>query len=99
MVFHFSYGYATQLVELEGIGKVNRVVAPHDAGRIINPTLLKGQIQGALVMGLGYGLSEDLPLVAGRLIVQNRLMGLVDEAEILGHAREMGQKLWAKLRA
>jgi selenium-dependent xanthine dehydrogenase len=64
---HYSYGYATHLVILDDAGKVDRVVAAHDGGRIINPTLFESQIEGAVVMGLGYALSEDLPMKNGQL--------------------------------
>ena len=64
---HYSYGYATHLVILNDAGEVNRVVAAHDGGRIINPTLFESQIEGAVVMGLGYALSEDLPMENGQL--------------------------------
>ena len=65
VVTHYSYGYAAQLAILDERGNVASVVAAHDAGRIVNPTLFEGQIQGAVVMGLGYALSEDLPLRDG----------------------------------
>jgi xanthine dehydrogenase molybdenum-binding subunit len=42
------------------------VVAAHDVGRAINPLLCAGQIEGAVHMGLGYALSEDLPCTGGR---------------------------------
>ena len=42
-------------------------MAAHDGGRIINPTLFESQIEGAVVMGLGYALSEELPMEDGRL--------------------------------
>ena len=61
-VTHYSYGYASQLVVLDEKGRIATIHAAHDAGRIVNPTLFEGQIQGAVVMGLGYALSEDLPL-------------------------------------
>ena len=64
-VTHYSYGYASQLVVLDEKGEIASVHAAHDAGRIVNPTLFEGQIQGAVVMGLGYALSEDLPLRDG----------------------------------
>ncbi len=64
-VSHYSYGYAAQLAILDGGGRVSAIVAAHDAGRVVNPTLFEGQIQGAVVMGLGYALSEDLPLDNG----------------------------------
>ena len=41
-----------------GTVKVRRVVAAHDVGRAINPTLVEGQIQGGIVQGLGMALME-----------------------------------------
>ena len=66
-VTHYSYSYATQLVVLNDKGKIEKVVAAHDAGRIMNPTLFEGQIEGSVHMGLGYALTEDLPMEDGRL--------------------------------
>lgn len=64
-VTHYSYSYATQLVILDDDGQIDRVIAAHDAGRIFNPTLFEGQIEGSLHMGLGYAISEDLPMEGG----------------------------------
>ena len=65
-ITHYSYSYATQLVILNDDGQVEKVTAAHDAGRIINPTLCEGQIEGSIHMGLGYAISEDLPYEGGR---------------------------------
>jgi xanthine dehydrogenase molybdenum-binding subunit len=62
---HTTYGFATQLCILDERGRVARVVAAHDVGRAINPGLCEGQIQGAIHMGLGYALSEELPCKDG----------------------------------
>ncbi len=67
IVTHYSYSYATQLVILDDDGKVTKVVAAHDAGRIMNPRLFEGQIVGSVHMGLGYALSEGLPQDGGHL--------------------------------
>ncbi|HDZ12630.1 MAG TPA: selenium-dependent xanthine dehydrogenase [Bacteroidetes bacterium] len=67
VITHYSYSYATQLVVLSEKGKIETVYAAHDAGKIINPTLFEGQIQGAVHMGLGYALSEALPMEGGFL--------------------------------
>ncbi|MEA3336808.1 MAG: selenium-dependent xanthine dehydrogenase [Chloroflexota bacterium] len=67
IVTHYSYSYATQLVILDDDGFVAKVVAAHDAGRIFNPMLFEGQIEGAVHMGLGYAVSEDLPMEGGFL--------------------------------
>ena len=57
---HTTFGYATQMVILDATGRVERVVAVHDAGRVLNPDLCTGQIEGAVHMGLGYALTEEL---------------------------------------
>lgn len=64
-VSHLSYGYATQIVILNDEGEVTKVVAAHDVGKAVNPVALEGQIEGGVVMGLGYGLTEDYPLDNG----------------------------------
>ena len=43
-----------------------KVIAAHDAGKIMNPLLFEGQIQGSVHMGIGYALTEDLPMQNGR---------------------------------
>ena len=61
-IIHSAFGYAAQLVVLDpATGKPARVVAAHDVGRAVNPTLCEGQVHGAVHMGLGYALSEDFP--------------------------------------
>ncbi len=62
-VTHYSYSYATQLVVLKKNGEIEKVIAAHDAGKIMNPTLFEGQIEGSVHMGLGYALTEDFPLI------------------------------------
>jgi aldehyde oxidoreductase len=65
---HLGYGYAAQLCILDDRGEVEAVIAAHDAGRAINPAMFAGQIEGAVHMGLGYALTEDLPMEGGRLV-------------------------------
>jgi aldehyde oxidoreductase len=67
-VTHYSYGYAAQLVVLDINGNIKKVYAAHDAGKIYNPIMFEGQIEGAVHMGLGYALSEDLPMENGQLV-------------------------------
>ncbi len=64
---HLTYGFATQVVILDEAGRLARVVAAHDVGRVMNPTLLAGQIEGAVHMGLGYALSEEFVVEGGRI--------------------------------
>lgn len=61
-VSHVAYGFATQVVILDENGKLKKVVAAHDVGKAINPKNVEGQIEGGVVMGLGYALTEDYPL-------------------------------------
>ena len=65
-VTHVAFGFATQVVLLDGDGRVDRVVAAHDVGRVMNRAGCVGQIEGAVVMGLGFALTEDLPCEGGR---------------------------------
>ncbi len=62
---HTSFGFATQLCVLDENGRVDKFVAAHDVGRAVNPTLCEGQIEGAVHMGLGYAISEEMPCEDG----------------------------------
>ncbi len=69
---NFAYGYMAQGVDVSvdtgtGIIRVDRVVSTHDVGRAINPNLVKGQVEGAVVQAHGYVLSEDLQVRDGRI--------------------------------
>jgi len=59
---HSAFGYAAQLVVMDPATQaIEKVVAVHDVGKAVNPTLCEGQIEGAVHMGLGYALTEDFP--------------------------------------
>jgi xanthine dehydrogenase molybdenum-binding subunit len=59
---HSAFGYAAQLVVMNPETQdIEKVVAVHDVGKAVNPTLCEGQIEGAVHMGLGYALTEDFP--------------------------------------
>ena len=59
---HSCFSYAAQLVEIDPeSGVIDRVLAVHDVGKAVNPTLVEGQIQGSVHMGLGYAMSEEFP--------------------------------------
>ena len=69
---NFSYGYVAQHVDLTvdtdtGHIRIDRVVSAHDVGRAINPKLVVGQIEGAVIQAHGYALSENLRSDGGRL--------------------------------
>lgn len=61
-VSHVAYGYATQVCILNDDGTIKKVVAAHDVGRAVNPKSVEGQIEGGVVMSLGYALTEQYPL-------------------------------------
>ena len=61
-VSHVAYGYATQVAVLGEDGKLERIIAAHDVGRAINPLSVEGQIEGGVVMSMGYALTEQYPL-------------------------------------
>ena len=70
---NFCYGYMAQAVEVSvdlGTGhiRVDRVTSVHDVGKAINPQLVKGQIEGAIVQAHGYVLSENLVIENGRIV-------------------------------
>ena len=69
-----AYAWATQVVEIEvdtdtGIVKLLKVTGAHDVGRVINRLGIEGQIEGGVVMGQGYALTENLIVENG--VVRN----------------------------
>jgi CO/xanthine dehydrogenase Mo-binding subunit len=59
-----TYAFAAQMATVEvdtelGTVKVLRMVAAHDVGKAINPTLVEGQIEGGIAQGLGLALMEE----------------------------------------
>lgn len=79
---HVAYGYATQVVVLDDDGKVKKVVAAHDVGKAINPKNVEGQIEGGVVMGLGYALTEDLKVEKGVIKSKFGTLGLLRSTDV-----------------
>ncbi|MBR2645453.1 MAG: selenium-dependent xanthine dehydrogenase [Clostridia bacterium] len=75
-VSHIAYGYATHVVELNDDGTVKRITAIHDLGVAVNPRSAEGQIEGGVIMGLGYALTEDFPLKDGKPTAKYGTLGL-----------------------
>lgn len=69
---HITYGFATQIAILDEDGRLEKMVAAHDVGRVLNPVQLKGQMYGSLHMGIGYALTEDFPVEGG--VIQAKKM-------------------------
>jgi len=70
---NFAYAFAAQAVEVEvdtetGHVRVVRVVAADDLGKPINPALVEGQIEGAVVQAQGYAVLEDYKTKDGRVL-------------------------------
>lgn len=67
---HFSFGFGAQAAQVEvnlqtGQVRVLEVVAAHDVGQAINPLAVEGQIEGGIMMGIGYALTEHFVLEKG----------------------------------
>jgi selenium-dependent xanthine dehydrogenase len=90
---HFAYGYATQAAQVEvditsGQVRVLQVIAAHALGRAINPQAVEGQLEGGVVMGLGFALMEDFTMEQGRprktSLTKYRIPRATDMPEIVG---------------
>ncbi|MBV9119311.1 MAG: molybdopterin-dependent oxidoreductase, partial [Chloroflexi bacterium] len=82
-VTHLTFGYATQVVLLDDLGRLRKVIAAHDVGRVINPALLEGQIEGSLHMGLGYALTEEFVVRDGYPVTTSmRSLGLLQARDM-----------------
>ena len=65
-VFQFCTQIAQVLVDCEtGQVTVERLIAVHDAGKMINPGGVYGQIEGGVAQGIGYALTEELVVSEG----------------------------------
>ncbi|MDA8108350.1 MAG: molybdopterin-dependent oxidoreductase [Betaproteobacteria bacterium] len=69
-----AYAWATQVAEVEvdtqtGIVRLLRITGAHDVGRVLNRLGIEGQIEGGIVMGQGYALTENLIVEGG--VVRN----------------------------
>lgn len=79
---HVAYGFATHVVILDDDGKVKEVYAAHDSGKVVNPISIQGQIEGGVLMGLGYALTEDFPLKDGVPQAKYGTLGLMRAPQI-----------------
>ncbi|MDO8310063.1 MAG: molybdopterin-dependent oxidoreductase [Actinomycetota bacterium] len=71
-----AYSFAVHAAEVsvdEGTGRVRveRYVAVHDSGRIINPIAARSQVVGGVAMGIGYALSEELLYEGGKSMTRS----------------------------
>ena len=76
-VSHVAYGYATQMCVVDKeTGLIKKMVAAHDVGKAINPLSCEGQIEGGVVMSMGYALTEKYPLDHGKPTAKYGMLGL-----------------------
>jgi putative selenate reductase molybdopterin-binding subunit len=71
-----GYAYAAHMAEVEvdlatGLVRLIRVTAVHDSGQVINPMFAEGQVEGAILQGMGLALSEECVLRDGRILNPN----------------------------
>ncbi|MDR2908275.1 MAG: selenium-dependent xanthine dehydrogenase [Oscillospiraceae bacterium] len=76
-VSHVAYGYAAQVAELDSEGRLVKVTAAYDAGTVVNPKSAQGQIEGGIIMGMGYALTEDFPVEGGVPKAKYGTLGLI----------------------
>jgi aldehyde oxidoreductase len=75
---HYSYCFSTQAAVVEvdentGEVKVLKIIAAQDAGNAIFKQSVYGQIEGAVMMGIGYGLQEEFVVKEGQIVTGNLL--------------------------
>lgn len=71
-----TYAFASQSIEVEvdtctGNVRVLNVHVAQDVGKVLNPLLLDGQIEGGILQGVGYALTEELLMHEGRILNPN----------------------------
>ena len=62
---HICFGWGVQVAILDDEGRIEKIVAAHDVGRVMNQNLLEGQMEGAVHMGLGHSLTEEFVTTDG----------------------------------
>ena len=79
---HVAYAYATHLVILDDEGNVSDIYAAHDSGKVVNPLSIQGQIEGGVLMGMGYALTEDFNTDGGHVKAKFGTLGLLRATDI-----------------
>jgi CO/xanthine dehydrogenase Mo-binding subunit len=96
-----TYSFATQgaLVSLDvdsGEVEVLSLVACHDVGRAVNPANVVGQVEGAVSMGLGYAVMEEINLKEGMIrnprFSEYFIPTSLDMPEIVSHLVEVPEE-------
>ncbi|MCS7178254.1 MAG: xanthine dehydrogenase family protein molybdopterin-binding subunit [Anaerolineae bacterium] len=82
---NFAYGYVAEAVEVEvdtetGQIRIPRVACANDVGMAINPQQVEGQIEGGVVMGLGWATVENFIVREGRVLTDRLSTYLIPTA-------------------
>ncbi len=76
-VSHLAYSYSAQVAELDEERRVRKITAACDAGTVINMKAIEGQIEGGVLMGMGYALTEDFITENGIVKSKYATLGLL----------------------
>ena len=80
-ISHVSYSYGVQVVILNEEGKIKKVVAAYDVGTPVNIQSVEGQIEGGILMGLGYAATEEFVVEGGYPKTKLGTLGLIRATE------------------
>lgn len=75
-ISHVAYGYATQVCVLNEDGTIKEMVAAHYVGKAVNPISVEGQIEGGIVMSMGFALTEKYEIKGGYPVSRFGTLGL-----------------------
>ena len=81
-VRHVGYGYGVQVVIIDDEGKVEKVVSAYDVGTPVNIQSVEGQIEGGVIMGLGYALTENFVCEDGYCKTKLGTLGLMRSTDV-----------------
>ena len=74
---HVAYGYGAQMITLNEKGEIDKVLAVYDVGTVMNEQSAVGQIEGGVMMGIGYGLTEEFVIEGGVPQTRYGKLGLI----------------------
>ncbi len=95
-VSHLAYSYSAQVAQLDENGRVEKITAACDAGTVINRKAIEGQIEGGVLMGMGYALTENFITENGEVKSKYGTLGLLrttDRPEIVTLSVQAAGKL------
>ena len=74
---HVAYGYGACVATIGDDNKVSEIHVAYDVGRVVNPQSCEGQVEGATIMGMGYGVTEDFKYNEGKVVTKYGTLGLL----------------------